>query len=62
MRTKISNWINNKKFGFLFKLDFVNDKQERCRIIFALMEEQHGSDVRGIRRKIVDSSLPDVSQ
>ena len=47
---------------FVFKLDFVNDKQEKCRIVFASMEEQHGSDVRSIRRKVVDSLLPDVSQ
>jgi hypothetical protein len=43
-------------------MDFVNDKQERCRVIFNLMEEQHGTDTRRIRRKVVDSSLPEVNQ
>ncbi|CAF0879399.1 unnamed protein product [Adineta ricciae] len=41
-------------------LDFSNDKQERCRIVFNLMQEHHGSDVRTIRRKVVDSLLPDT--
>jgi len=57
--------IDNRKFSFfcfLFKMDFVNDKQERCRVVFNLMEEQHGTDVRRIRRKVVDSSFPDVSR
>ncbi|CAF4280203.1 unnamed protein product, partial [Adineta steineri] len=31
-----------------------------CRIVFGSKEEQHGSDVRRIRRKVIDSSLPDT--
>ncbi len=50
-----------KNFFFL-KIDFVNDKQEQCRIVFKSMEEQHGTDTRRIRRKQVDASLPDVNQ
>ncbi|CAF0928899.1 unnamed protein product [Adineta ricciae] len=41
-------------------LDFSNDKQERCRIVFNRMQEHHGSDVRTVRRKVVDSLLPDT--
>lgn len=42
-------------------MDFINDKQETCRIDFKTMEEHHGTDIRRIRRKVVDSSLPDVN-
>jgi hypothetical protein len=52
-----SDWI----VFFIFQIDFVDDKQERCRIVFNLLEEQHGTDTRKIRRKVVDSLLPDVS-
>ena len=52
----------NYKFSFLFKVEFTNDKQEKCRVVFDQMEE-HTWDryTRRVRRKVVDSSLPDVS-
>ena len=49
---------------FLLKVEFVNDKQEKCRVVLDqhAMEEHHGTDARRIRRKVVDSLLPDVRQ
>lgn len=46
---------------FYFKIDFIDDKQERCRIDFNSMRELHGSDERRVRRVEADSSLPDVN-
>jgi hypothetical protein len=43
-------------------VDFTNDKQEKCRIVLSAMEEHHEADVRRVRRKVVDSTLPDVSR
>ncbi|UJR31949.1 hypothetical protein I4U23_019422 [Adineta vaga] len=57
---KLNGMIEDAFLKKQSQLDFVNDKQERCRIIFSSMEEHHGSDVRAIRRKVVDSLLPDT--
>jgi hypothetical protein len=43
-------------------VEFLNDKQEKRQIFFKQMEDHCGDDVRRIRRKVVDSLLPDVSQ
>jgi hypothetical protein len=43
-------------------VEFTNDKQEKYRVVFDQMEEHSGTDIRRrVRRKVVDSSLPDVS-
>lgn len=42
-------------------MDFQNDREEKCRLVFSTMEEQHETDTRRVRRKVVDSILPDVS-
>ncbi|CAF1511634.1 unnamed protein product [Adineta steineri] len=57
---KLNGVIEDAYFKRFPHLDFVNDKQEKCRIVFGSKEEQHGSDVRRIRRKVIDSSLPDT--
>ena len=44
-------------------MEFTNEKQEKCRVVFDSMEEYRGTDLRrGVRRTVVDSSLPDVSR
>ncbi|CAF3934972.1 unnamed protein product [Rotaria magnacalcarata] len=57
---KLNGLIEDAYLKKLVNYDFVNDKQERCRIVFSNMEEFHGTDVRRIRRKVVDSLLPDT--
>jgi hypothetical protein len=38
----------------------MNEKSERCRIIFSSMEEQYQQRKRKVYRKRIDSSLPNV--
>ncbi|CAM4964904.1 unnamed protein product [Rotaria socialis] len=57
---KLNGLIEDAYLKKLVHYDFVNDKQERCRIVFSKLEESHGTDVRRIRRKVVDSLLPDT--
>ncbi len=44
----------------LIKVEFTNEKSERCRVNFSTMEEQYQKRKRKIDRKRIDSSLPNV--
>ncbi len=44
----------------IFQVDIMNEKSERCRLIFSSMEEQYQQRKRTISRKRIDSSLPNV--
>ncbi|CAF3089011.1 unnamed protein product [Rotaria sp. Silwood2] len=57
---KISHELHEQFFLFLLKVDFVNDKQEKCRVVFSNMQEHYETNIRRIRRKVVDSLLPDT--
>ncbi|CAF3561359.1 unnamed protein product [Rotaria sp. Silwood1] len=41
-------------------VDFQNDQEEKCRIVFSVMQEHHETNIRRVRRKPVDSTLPDT--
>jgi hypothetical protein len=44
----------------IFQVEIMNEKSERCRLIFSSMEEQYQQRKRRISRKRIDSSLPNV--
>ncbi len=43
-----------------FQVDFINEKSERCRVIFKNMEEEYQQRKRKVGRKRIDSILPNV--
>ena len=44
----------------VLKVEFLNEKSERCRIIFSSMHEEYQMRKRNVFRKHIDSSLPSV--
>ncbi|CAF4224636.1 unnamed protein product [Rotaria socialis] len=57
---KLNGMIEDAFLKKHLHLDFQNDADEKCRIVFSSMEQHHGSIIRRVRRKNVDSTLPET--
>ncbi|CAF3645504.1 unnamed protein product [Rotaria sordida] len=57
---KLNGVIEDAYLKKLPHIDFVNDKQEKYQVVLSKMEEHHETNIRHIRRKVVDSLLPDT--
>ncbi len=57
--SRFSSYILSNLFHVI-KIEFTNEKSERCRVNFSTMEEQYQKRKRKIDRKRIDSSLPNV--
>ncbi|CAF1381804.1 unnamed protein product [Adineta steineri] len=55
---KLNGIIEDAYLKKHLNVDFTNDKEEKCRIIFATEEEHHGLNTRRIRRNLLNSTLP----
>ncbi|CAF1000281.1 unnamed protein product [Rotaria sordida] len=55
---RINEIIENAQMKKLPHIEFLNEKSERCRIIFLSMEEEYQKRKRKVCRKRIDSSLP----
>ncbi|CAF3865378.1 unnamed protein product [Rotaria magnacalcarata] len=57
---KLNGMIEDAFLKKHLHLDFQNDTDEKCRIVFSSMEQHRGSIIRRVRRKNVDSILPEM--
>ncbi|CAF4714682.1 unnamed protein product, partial [Rotaria sp. Silwood1] len=57
---KLNGLIEDAYLKKLSHVDFINDKQEKYQVVISKMEEHHETNIRRIRRKVVDSLLPDT--
>ncbi|CAF1379978.1 unnamed protein product, partial [Rotaria sp. Silwood1] len=55
---KINQQIEDAHMKKLSHIEFLNEKSERCRVVFSSMEEHYGTRKRKVCRQRIDSSLP----
>ncbi|CAF3324526.1 unnamed protein product [Rotaria sp. Silwood2] len=59
---KINQQIEDAQLTKLSHIEFLNEKSERCRVVFSSMEEHYGTRKRKVCRQRIDSSLPNVEK